>query len=128
MFGIDDVLAAGLKVLDKFVPDPAAKVQAESEFRNALMAWDTAQANVNAAEAASASVFVAGWRPFIGWVCGGALAYQFVVAPLVFWAFLAFGHPIPAPPALDGFLWELMFGMLGLGGLRTYEKVKGVAR
>ena len=123
-FGIDDAIAAGLKIIDKFVPDPAAKVQAEQALRDSLFARDASQNMVNAAEASSSSVFVAGWRPFIGWVCGAALAYTYMIVPIGMWAAIMVGHPITKPPALDGNLWELMFGMLGMGGLRTYEKIK----
>lgn len=126
-FGIDDAIAAGLKVLDKFIPDPAAKAKAESELRDSLLAWDKNQTEVNKAEAAHSSLFVAGWRPWIGWVCGVALAFQFVLSPLVMWLTGAFGVQIPAPPKLDDALWQLMTGMLGIAGLRTYEKMKGVA-
>lgn len=127
-FGIDDAIAAGLKVLDKFIPDPEAKAKAESELRGALLAWDQGQLNVNASEAANASVFVAGWRPFVGWVCGGALAYQYIVTPLACWFAAIAGYDMPTPPPLDEVLWQLLFGMLGMGGLRTFEKVKGVTR
>ena len=65
-FGIDDAIAAGLKVLNKFVPDPEAREKAEVELRNSLQAWDKGQTDVNAVEAANPSVFVSGWRPFIG--------------------------------------------------------------
>lgn len=126
-FGIDDAVAAGLKVLDKFVPDPEAKAKAEAELRANLQAWDKSQTDVNAVEAANASVFVSGWRPFIGWVCGAALAYQYVCAPLIVWLATSMHVPLAPPPKLDGSLWELMFGMLGLGGLRTLEKIRGVA-
>lgn len=126
-FGIDDAIAAGLKIIDKFVPDPAAKAKAESDLRDSLQKWDADQSQVNAAEAASGSIFVGGWRPFIGWVCGAALAYQYVVAPLAVWLGFLVGHPIPKPPALDDSLWQLMLGMLGMGGLRTFEKIRGVA-
>lgn len=128
MFGIDDAIAAGLKVLDKFVPDPAEKAKAEAELRSSLQAWDKAQTDTNTAEAANASVFVAGWRPSIGWICSAALGYQYVVTPLLMWGAQIAGHPLPAPPRLDDSLWELMFGMLGLGGLRTFEKLKGVSK
>jgi hypothetical protein len=127
-FGIDDAIAAGLKVLDKFVPDPEAKAKAESELRSSLQAWDKAQTDVNAVEAANANVFVSGWRPFIGWTCGLALAYQYVLAPLVMWAALTVGVQLATPPKLDDMLWQLVFAMLGMGGLRTFEKIKGVAR
>jgi hypothetical protein len=127
-FGIDDAIAAGLKVLDKFVPDPEAKAKAESELRSNLQAWDKTQTDVNAVEAANANVFVSGWRPFIGWTCGLALAYQYVLAPLVMWITLTMGVHLAAPPKLDDMLWQLVFAMLGMGGLRTFEKIKGVAR
>ena len=126
-FGIDDAIAAGLKVIDKFVPDPAAKQKAEGELRSALQGWDKAQTDVNAIEAANPSVFTSGWRPFIGWCCGCALAYQYVATPILMWITASIGVTLAQPPKLDGTLWELVFAMLGLGGLRTYEKLKGVA-
>lgn len=126
-FGIDDAIAAGLKVIDKFVPDPAAKQKAENELRSALQGWDKSQTDVNAVEAANSSVFVSGWRPFIGWVCGGALAYQYVATPILMWITASIGIALAQPPKLDGTLWELVFALLGMGGLRTYEKLKGVA-
>ena len=127
-FGIDDAIGAGLKIIDKFIPDPAAKAQAETDLRASLQAWDAAQSATNTAEASSDDPFTSRWRPFIGWVCGSALAYQYVVAPLGVWLASVAGHPIPAPPKLDDTLWQLMLGMLGLGGLRTYEKIKGVSK
>ena len=126
-FGIDGAIAAGLKVIDKFVPDPAAKAKAEAELRADLMASDRAQMEVNKAEAASGSVFVAGWRPAIGWVCAAAVAYTYLLVPVGMWLSFLVGKPIAKPPVLDANLWELMFAMLGLGGLRTFEKIKGVA-
>lgn len=126
-FGIDDAIAAGLKIVDKFIPDPEAKAKAEVELRNSMLAWDAAQSATNTAEAASSSTFVAGWRPWIGWVCGMALAYQYVLSPIAVWAAAIAGHPIPLPPKLDDMLWQLILGMLGMGGLRTFEKIKGVA-
>lgn len=127
-FGIDDAIAAGLQVLNKFVPDPEARAKAEADLRNSLQAWDKAQTDVNAIEAANANVFVSGWRPFIGWTCGLALAYQYVLAPIAFWLAMSLGLLIEAPPKLDETLWQLVLAMLGMGGLRTFEKIKGVAR
>lgn len=127
-FGFDDAINAGLQIINKFVPDPAAKAQAESELRSSLQAWDAAQSATNTAEAASADPFTSRWRPFIGWVCGTALAYQYVLAPVGLWLSQVIGHPVPVPPKLDDSLWQLMLGMLGIGGLRTYEKIKGVAK
>lgn len=126
-FGIDDAVAAGLKVLDKFVPDPAAKAKAEAEMRDALFAADRAQAEINKAEAESGSLFVGGWRPAIGWVCAAAVAYTYLLVPVGMWVAFVMGKPIAKPPALDNNLWELMFALLGLGGLRTFEKLRGVA-
>lgn len=122
MFGIDDAIAAGLRVLDKFVPDPAAKAQAEADLRTALIGLDTAQTQVNAAEAANPNLFVSGWRPAIGWIGAGGLAYQFILRPILI------GLGWVSLPGLDNMLFELVFAMLGFGGLRTYERIKGVAR
>ena len=126
-FGIDDAIAAAPKVLDKFVPDPQAKAKAEGELRSSLQAWDKGQIDVNVVEAANPNLFVSGWRPFIGWVCGIALAYQYVASPLLMWIASSLHIVLAAPPKLDGTLWELVFALLGMGGLRTFEKVKGVA-
>jgi len=126
-FGIDDAIAAGLKVIDKFVPDPAAKAKAEAELRSDLLASDRAQMEVNKAEAQTGSLFIGGWRPAIGWVLAAAVAYTYLLVPIGMWVSFVVGKPIAKPPVLDANLWELMFAMLGLGGLRTFEKIKGVA-
>lgn len=93
------------------------------------------QLEVNRAEATSSSLFVAGWRPAIGWIGATAMGYQFLIYPLLIWAWAllqALGV-VPAglqhPPMLDtDALWVVLSGMLGIAGLRTAEKVKGVAR
>jgi len=128
MFGIDDAIAAGLKVLDKFVPDPAEKAKAEGELRSALLAWDQMQATVNAEEAKSQNVFVAGWRPFVGWTCGASFALNVVILPLLNFAIVASGGLAVVIPMDTNLIMSTLFGMLGLGGLRTFEKVKGVAK
>lgn len=124
MFGIDDAIAAGLKVLDKFIPDPAAKAEAAAALRSDLQQWDRAQTDVNAAEAQNQSLFVAGWRPAIGWICAAALGYTYMLVPFMGMIFATTGHPLPKLPVLDGNLYELMFGMLGMSGIRTYEKIQ----
>jgi len=121
VFGIADAVGAGLKVLDKFIADPDARFKAEAELRAALFALDAKQTEVNAAEAANPNVFVSGWRPAIGWIGAAGLAYHFVLNPILV------GLGWTALPKLDGMLFELIFALLGMGGLRTYEKVKGVA-
>jgi len=128
MFGIDDAITAGLKVIDKFIPDPEAKAKAESELRDSLQAWDKGQMAVNKAEASSGNAMAATWRPAIGWICALALGSQYLITPWMLWGSAIFGVTLPAPPTLDNTLWELMFGMLGFGGLRTFEKLKGVAK
>lgn len=115
-------------ILKRTIPDPEARQKAIAELYLGLQASDLAQMEVNKAEAGSGSLFVAGWRPFIGWVCGMALFYQFLLSPLAIWVGFMIGKPIPKPPVLDDHLWELMFGMLGMGALRSFEKLKGVAR
>ena len=128
MFGIDDAIAAGLKVLDKFIPDPAEKAKAEGELRGALLAWDQMQASVNAEEAKSASVFVAGWRPFVGWTCGASFALNVVILPMMNFVIVANGGQAVVIPMDTNLIMSTLFGMLGLGGLRTFEKIKGVAK
>jgi len=81
-FGIDDAIAAGLKVIDKFVPDPAAKAKAEAELRADLLASDRAQMEVNKAEAQTGSLFIGGWRPAIGWVLAAAVPRRASAATL----------------------------------------------
>ena len=87
----------------------------------------TAQTDINKEEAKSSSLFVSGWRPAIGWVCALALAYQYLLRPLGGTFAALIGVAIPPLPGLDDNLWQLMMGMLGMGGLRTFEKVQGVA-
>lgn len=138
MFGWDDVISTGLKLLDKVIPDPAAKAAAQLELLRlqqsgqfkeleAEMQARQGQVDINKIEAASNTLFVSGWRPFIGWTCGGALFSQYILRPFVQWGFVLAGHPVPSLPGIDDQLWQLLGGMLGMGGLRTYEKIKGVA-
>jgi hypothetical protein len=127
MFGLDDAISAGLRVLDKFIPDPAEKAKAEAALRADLMAWDKAQTDVNAAEAQSSSLFVAGWRPAVGWVCCAALTWTYILQPIAAFALAQFGY-LTALPRLDmGEMMPILLGMLGLGGMRSWEKTKGVA-
>lgn len=120
-------------LLDKVIEDKDQKAQLAHEL--ATMAdrhaqeLAVAQIEVNKAEAASGSVFKGGWRPFIGWVCGGAFAYHFVLQPIIVFAVLTAGVDLPPLPEFDmASLMTVMMGMLGLGGLRTYEKQKGITK
>lgn len=115
--------------------DPEAKARAQTQAFDILQsgsftekadhALALAQISVNKAEAESQGIYKGGWRPAIGWVCAGALASQYLVKPWVESACLIVGHPVPSLPGIDEHLWELMGGMLGLGGLRTFEKLRG---
>jgi hypothetical protein len=125
---LDSVLNIGAKILDRVIPDKAEREKAQAELvkmqLNGELSQLAGQLEINKAEASHQSVFVAGWRPFIGWVCGVALCYQFVLRPVITWAVPSLGYTVAEMPGLDDNLWELMFGMLGLGGLRSYEKIK----
>jgi hypothetical protein len=111
--------------INKIWPDKSDQEKAQLAAAVAIV---QGQIDTNKNEASSSSTFVAGWRPFIGWVCGIALAYTYVVYPISLWA-LSVWHPTMVPPKLvnNEMLYELLFGMLGMGGLRTFEKYKGVA-
>lgn len=128
MASFDPVTAAldiGGKLIDRLWPDPAQRDAAKLELlklqQSGELAGITGQVEINKIEAASASIFVAGWRPFIGWICGAGLGYQFLVYPIL----VAF---VPKIVQLDmGTLLTLLAGMLGLGALRTTEKLQGKA-
>jgi hypothetical protein len=124
---ISAVLDIGGKIIDRVWPNPEERDKARLALLQLQQQGElqqiAGQLQVNTEEAKSQSIFVAGWRPFIGWVCGSALAFQFIARPLIAWGSALANHPI-APPALDmADLFTLLFGMLGLGGMRTFEKV-----
>jgi len=135
-FGLDDVLGAGLAIINKIIPDPAQRAQMEleliklkqaGELKDIEVAFALAkgQIDTNIAEASGNSFFQKGWRPYIGWVCGTGLAYQYLAHPFLVWVCLYKG--IATPPELNmETLMTLLFGMLGLGVMRTTEKIKSV--
>lgn len=113
------------KVIDRLFPNKTDQEKAEIA---AALTIIQGQTKTNEAEASNPSMWVSGWRPGIGWVCAVALLFQYVLRPLLQWIGLMTGHEFPPLPGIDGNLWELMLGMLGLGGLRTFEKIKGATR
>ena len=122
-------------IVNKFVdriPDgnerDRAKESLERELVDAANSVMLAQTEINKAEAAHKSIFVAGWRPFIGWVCGVGIAWSMVVQPVAQWAMIAWGDGTELPTIDTSYLMELVTAMLGMSGLRTFEKMKGVAR
>lgn len=131
------ILDGVFKVIDKIIPDPQAKAQAILEARRMDQAGEfktleadvqlaMGQVDVNKIEAASASFFRGGWRPAVGWVCVTGLLYNYVIQPLLAWA--SGIYSVPVPPKLDmGDLITLLAGMLGFGGMRMLERLKGKA-
>ncbi len=119
------------KLFDR-IPDSNERARTEAEFQRALLDAAVQESadnrEINKTEAQHSSIFVSGWRPFIGWICGLALAFQYLIRPFWIWAGSIWYPDSPIPPGLDEALWELMLGMLGIGGLRTIEKLKGKAR
>ena len=128
---ISAALDLGNTLITRIFPDPEKADQAKLELlklqQSGELASMTAQTDINKVEASSSSLFVSGWRPAIGWVCALALAYQYLLRPLSGTIATLFGITLPPLPGLDDNLWQLMMGMLGMGGLRTYEKTQGVA-
>jgi hypothetical protein len=134
MMSLDPISAAldlGNTLISRIFPDPVQADQAKLELLKLQQSGDlaimTAQTDINKVEASSSSLFVSGWRPAIGWVCALALAYQYLLKPLLM-GFLPMFNITLALPGLDDNLWQLMMGMLGMGGLRTFEKIQGVAK
>lgn len=126
------------KIIDRVVPDPKAKSEALLELAKlqqtgelAKLAAETelmkGQMDINKVEAASPLTFISGGRPSVIWVCSAGLAVQFVIGPLIAWGSALFGHPI-VPPSLDmSMMMPLLMGLLGLGTMRTVEKLNDKA-
>jgi hypothetical protein len=131
---IGPLLELGGKLIDRLIPDPQAKADAQIRLLEMTQRGELAeliaetelakgQMDINKAEAGSDGLFKAGWRPFIGWVCGAALCYQYLLKPFIT-IILMYNNVNLDLPILDDTLWQLLFGMLGLGTLRTVEKLK----
>jgi hypothetical protein len=121
------------QILDKAIPDQDLKRKLSHEIATMsekhAQQLALAQIEVNAAEAASGSLFKGGWRPCIGWICGVAFGYHFVLQPVIIFVVALIGMEIPDLPEFDmGTLLTVLGGMLGIGGLRTYEKQKGLTK
>ncbi len=134
MFG-ELALTELLKIGGRFITDPDKKAEYDMEVlklkdrkeeRELQASTDlaTGQMATNTEEAKSDNVFIAGWRPFVGWVCGTAFAYHFVLQPFIILLLTIFNRPIVKPAFDMETLLTVLFGILGLGGLRTLEKVK----
>lgn len=138
MAGVTDLIGAGVKILDRVLPDPQARLTAKVKLLELERAGELAelqaqtdlargQQDINKTEAASNNAFVSGWRPAVGWVCVAGLAYSLVLQPVLSPLCLrVFGSGLEAVDM--GELMTLLVGMLGIGGLRTFEKIRGVTR
>lgn len=124
-------------LMDKLFPDPTAAANAKLQIMQMAQTGELAQLDadtkialgqiaVNQVEASSPSLFVSGWRPFVGWICGFAFAFKFVLGPLVAMLLTAAGYPVVLPVMDFTEMSTILLGMLGLGALRTVEKVKKV--
>ena len=116
------------KILDKFVVDKDLKVKLEHEIKTEIQRANLAQIEVNKVEAQHRSVFVAGWRPFIGWTCAVAMAYHFIMQPIIIFALSANGIAYDLPEFDMASLMTVVLGILGLGGMRSFEKYKGITK
>jgi hypothetical protein len=130
---LNSLIGPATQILDKFVEDKDQKAKLAHEL--ATMAdrlaheQQLAQIAVNKEEAASGSLFKGGWRPFVGWVCGVAFFYHFVLQPVIIFVVAITGVNVPDLPSFNmNTLLTVLGGLLGIGGLRTYEKQKGLTK
>lgn len=119
---IGSLFSAVSTVIDKIFPDAESRERAKLKLAELAHSGQLAQLDINKQEAAHRSIWVAGWRPFIGWTCGVGVAVEFIIKPIA----AAVGIDIGAVNIME--LMGLLGGMLGLGSLRTYEKIKGVSK
>ena len=130
---LNSLIGPATNLLDKFIEDKDHKAKLAHELATMAdkMAHEQqlAQIAVNKEEAASGSIFKGGWRPFIGWVCGIAFFYHFVLNPIILFVIAIIGIEIPTLPEFQmNTLLTVLGGMLGIGGLRTYEKQKELTK
>ena len=129
MLGIvESVVGVAGKVLDKFVEDKDLKRKLESELKSQIISLDLAQAQTNLEQAKHSSVFIAGARPAIMWICAFGLGWQFVFQPVAAWILAVSGSELMLPLFETEGLMPLTLSLLGLGSMRSFEKFKGIQR
>ena len=129
MLGIaESIIGVAGKVLDKFVEDKDLKRKLESELKSQIISLDLAQAQTNLEQAKHSSVFIAGARPAIMWICAFGLGWQFVFQPIAVWGIAVSGADLVLPVIQTEGLMSLTLALLGLGSMRTAEKWKGIQR
>jgi len=130
-----DPISAGLglanTIIEKLFPDKTKQEEAKAALKMADLTNEFnlfyGQIQTNIEEAKSSSIFVAGWRPAVGWVCAAGFAWQYVVGPFSLFALNAFGMAVSLPALETGELMTILLGMLGLAGMRSYDKSKGTS-
>ncbi len=122
------------KVLDRVIPDPAERAKMQIELAKLADADNErvhqemlGQIATNTEEAKHRSLFIAGWRPFVGWGCGFALVYNVLLAPLILFLARLFGYAGEMPVTDTAFLQTILLAMLGVGAMRSYDKAKGTS-
>ncbi|MEK9669528.1 MAG: 3TM-type holin [Gammaproteobacteria bacterium] len=125
---VDSVVGVAGKVLDKFVEDKDLKTKLNAELKSQMIALDLAQAQANIEQAKHPSIFVSGARPAIMWICAFALGWQYILAPIASWVIVVWYPMVTLPTLQTEELTGLIMALLGLGGMRTAEKWKGVSR
>jgi|TARA_R110001583_G_scaffold18860_1_gene74627 hypothetical protein len=129
MLGIaESIIGVAGKVLDKFVEDKDLKRKLESELKSQIISLDLAQAQTNLEQAKHSSVFIAGARPAIMWICAFGLGWQFVFQPVAAWILAVSGSELMLPLFETEGLMPLTLSLLGLGSMRSFEKFKGIQR
>ena len=129
MLGIvESVVGVAGKVLDKFIEDKDLKTKLSHELKHQIVSLDLAQAQTNLEQAKHPSIFIAGARPAIMWICAFGLGWQFVFQPVAAWILAVSGSDILLPLFETEGLMPLTLSLLGLGGMRSFEKYKGIQR
>jgi hypothetical protein len=129
MLGIaESVIGVAGKVLDKFIEDKDLKTKLAAELKSQVISLDLAQAQANIEQAKHPSIFIAGARPAIMWICAFGLGWQFVFQPVAAWILAVSGSDILLPLFETEGLMPLTLSLLGLGGMRSFEKYKGIQR
>jgi hypothetical protein len=128
---ITAIVTVGSQLITRLFPDPAQAAQANLELTKMQMSGElaqiTGQLDINKVEASSSSVFVSGWRPAIGWVCGLGLLYSSFIEPVARFTATMLGYTSAFPVIDTTITMQVLMGMLGLAGMRSYDKAKGVA-
>lgn len=126
------IFGIGSTLIDRLIPDKSAAAAAKAQLVQMQVAGEfdqmKGQLAVDQAEAGSTSTFVAGWRPFVGWACGAAFCYVYILQPMVQFALVAFkvNFDLSKMPVLDiADMMPVLLGMLGLGAMRSYDKANG---